>query len=38
MDFWTIIIVLVIFCGIGGSCSLVGTWWDKNRKKQSEDK
>jgi len=29
MEFWLIMIVLVC---MGGSCSLAGTWWSKNKK------
>ncbi len=29
MEFW---IIMFIFLVMGGTCSLKGTWWDKERK------
>lgn len=31
MEFWIIMIVLI---GMGGSCSLAGTWWSKKEKEE----
>ena len=31
-DFWTLIIFVMFI--LGGSCSLAGTWWCKNKKKK----
>lgn len=29
-----LLIVMIIFIGIGGSCSLAGTWWGRKQKKE----
>ena len=29
MEFWLIMIAFIV---MGGSCSLAGTWWDRNNK------
>lgn len=29
MEFW---IIFIVFICLGGSCSLAGTWWSKNKK------
>lgn len=36
-DLWELIIFVLFI--LGGSCSLAGTWWvkNKNKKKDSED-
>ena len=31
------LIIFVIFI-LGGSCSLAGTWWSKNKKKKENEK
>ena len=33
MEFW---LIMIVFIAIGGSCSLAGTWWDKNNKKEEK--
>lgn len=33
-DLWALIIFIVFI--LGGSCSLAGTWWSKNKKKKRE--
>ena len=35
-DLWSII-VFVLFI-LGGSCSVAGTWWSKNKKGKEEKK
>ncbi len=33
MEFWIMMLVLV---GMGGSCSLAGTWWERKKKKEEK--
>lgn len=33
-DLWELIIFVVFI--LGGSCSLAGTWWSREKKKQRE--
>ena len=35
MEFW---IIMIVFICIGGSCSLTGTWWSKDRKQEKQEK
>ena len=35
-DLWALIIFVVFI--LGGSCSLAGTWWYKNKKKKDVNK
>lgn len=33
-NFWLYILITVLI--LGGSCSLAGTWWSKNKKKEKD--
>lgn len=33
MEFW---LILLFFVTMGGSCSLAGTWWSKDKKKKQD--
>ena len=33
MEFW---IIMIVFICMGGSCSLAGTWWDRNKKEKKK--
>ncbi len=33
MEFW---LILLVFLTIEESCSLAGTWWDKNKKAEKK--
>ena len=35
-DLWALIIFFIFI--LGGSCSLAGTWWSKNKKKKENEK
>ncbi len=33
VEFW---LILIFFITMGGSCSLAGTWWSKDKKKKQD--
>lgn len=33
MEFW---IIMIVFICMGGTCSLAGTWWSKNKKDKTK--
>ena len=35
-DLWALIIFVIFI--LGGSCSLAGTWWSKNKNKKQNEK
>lgn len=35
MEFW---IIMIAFIVMGGTCPLAGTWWDRNKKKNKQEK
>lgn len=35
MEIWHLIVFVVLI--MGGSCSLVGTWWSRNKKKEKDE-